>query len=67
MQGIIELMCLYNGDEYHLTKEEFLACVMQSAFVAERQEFLAAIPMVTGSIPGGSIEVLDELTSGDRI
>ena len=35
--------------------------------MAERVEFLASIPMVAGSIPGGSIEVLGELISGDRI
>ena len=35
--------------------------------MAERVEYPAAILMVASSIPGGSIEVLGELISGDRI
>ena len=35
--------------------------------MAKRVERLVAMLMVTGSIPGGSIEMLGELNSGDKI
>ena len=39
----------------------------RAASIAKRVEYLVATLVVPGSIPGGSIEVLGELNSGDRI